>query len=220
MRKAAAVLIAVAGICYSSWVLEFLLPIHLDATDSFLSELDAVGQPYRDVFSTGDTITGSIIVVAGAAMLLLLPRRGWTTAGWIALIIFGASTIADANWPIGCIPTPQHPCPSEPSGLFPQLHHFHALTSSVAVNAIFVAMITFSIAAFRYRLFPVLRVIGLSLLILAAVTTAWMLIADNLSGDYQLGIAQRIQVGSMTLWLVALGVAVWLFSPRRVVDRP
>jgi hypothetical protein len=41
-----------------------------------------------------------------------------------------------------------------------------------------------------------------------------MMIADNLTGDYKLGIAQRIQVGGMSLWLVALAVTVWR-SPMR-----
>lgn len=41
------------------------------------------------------------------------------------------------------------------------------------------------------------------------MTTAWMLIADNLPGDYALGIAQRMQVGAMSLWLVVLGFAVY-----------
>ena len=37
-----------------------------------------------------------------------------------------------------------------------------------------------------------------------------MLVADNLPGDYALGIAQRIQVGSMSLWLITLAAAVIL----------
>ena len=51
---------------------------------------------------------------------------------------------------------------------------------------------------------------------IAAVVSAlgalltWMLIADNLPGNYALGIAQRIQVGSMSLWLIALAVQIWV----------
>lgn len=204
-----AVAIAVAGIAYSSWILEFFLDTGLDPTNSFLSELDALGRPYREVFSYADTLTGSLAVLASLAGLLLLPRRPLITTGWIAFLIFGASTIADARLPISCIPTPVHPCGTEPSGLFPQLHHAHALTSTIAVFGIFIAMIAFSWAAFRYRAWPVLRVVGLAFLVICAVTAAWMLIADNLPGDYALGVAQRIQVGTMSLWIVTLGVAVW-----------
>ncbi|SLA01987.1 Uncharacterised protein [Mycobacteroides abscessus subsp. abscessus] len=35
-----------------------------------------------------------------------------------------------------------------------------------------------------------------------------MLIADNLHGDYYLGLAQRIQVGGMSVWLILWGIAV------------
>ncbi|KAA0024572.1 DUF998 domain-containing protein [Antrihabitans cavernicola] len=208
-RAVLAVAIAVAGIAYSSWLLEFVLHTGLDPTNSFLSELDAVGQPYREVFSYADTLTGTLAVLASIVGIVFLPRRPLITTGWIALLIFGASTIADARLPITCIPTPVHPCGGTPSGLFPQLHHIHALTSTIAVFAIFTAMIAFSWAAYRYRAWPVLRVVGLAMLVICAVTTAWMLIADNLPGDYALGVAQRVQVGTMSLWIVTLGIAVW-----------
>jgi len=65
-----------------------------------------------------------------------------------------------------------------------------------------------------------LRTLGLALFIVTAVTTAWMLIADNLAGDYQLGTAQRIQVGGMSLWLIALAVAVWRSPIRRPTEAP
>jgi hypothetical protein len=210
VRTVLALAIAIAGIAYSSWLLEFLLDTGLNPTNSFLSELDARGQPYRELFSTADTLTGALLVAASLSALLLLRRRPLTNVGWGALLVFGGATIADAQLPIGCIPTLLQPCGSEPSGLFPQLHHVHALTSTIAVNAIFVAMIAFSWAAFRYGMLPVLRVFGLAVLVIASLTTAWMLIADNLPGDYALGIAQRVQVGAMSIWLVFLGVAVYM----------
>lgn len=200
--------LAIGGIAYSSWLLEFVLDTGLDPTNSFLSELAAVGQPHHEVFSTADTVSGSLLVASAVGALILAKRRRLTNIGWAALIVFGGATIADARLPIECVPTPVQSCGSEPSGLFPQLHHAHALTSTIAVNAIFVAMIAFSWAAFRYRMLPVLRVVGLVMLVIASLTTAWMLIADNLPGDYALGIAQRGQVGAMSLWLVVLGVAV------------
>jgi hypothetical protein len=217
LRAGLPIPLILGGIAYSSWVLEFFIETGLDPRNTFLSELDAVGQRYRDVFSVADSVTGTLMILAALAALNVLPRRPFTTTGWIALAIFGAATIADSQLPIGCIATPEHPCSSEPSGLFPQLHHIHALTSTIAVNAIFVAMIAFTVAAFRYRMFRVLRLVGLLLFVIASVTTAWMLIADNLDGDYSLGYAQRGQVGAMSLWIVTLGVAVLvgIRSPSR-----
>ncbi|CAM2980365.1 DUF998 domain-containing protein [Skermania piniformis] len=224
----------VAGICYSSWLLEFVLDLGLDPTDSFLSELDAVGRPYRWVFALADVITGVLVILVAATALILRkrspsplgPPSRLTTTGWVALMIFGGATVADATLPISCIPTPDHPCPSSPSGLFPQLHHVHALTSTVAVNAIFVAMIAFTVAAFRlrrgaaYRLGrgAALRTAGLTWLLIGSIATVWLLVADNLPGDYALGVAQRIQVGMMSLWLVTLGIAVARPSPTRAAD--
>ncbi len=202
LRWCVAAAVAVAGICYSSWVLEFVLPIGLNPVDSFLSELDADGKPYGWVFSTGDTVAGSLALAAAVGGLCAFRRRRLSTAAWIALGCFGASTIADAQWPI-------QPCPGGcDNGLFPQLHQVHALTSTLAVTSIFAAMVLFGLAAFRYRCRPVVRHAGLWIPLLGAAATVWMMIADNLSGDYALGIAQRIQVGSMSLWLVVLAVQI------------
>lgn len=203
VRPVIAAALVVAGLCYSSWVLEFVLPIDLNPLTSFLSELDAEGRPYRWVFDLGDTVTGSLVVLCAVAALFVLPRRGLSTIGWVALGCFGASTIADARAPLH---TCSAPCPPSDSGLFPQLHQIHALTSTLAVTSIFVAMIAFTAAAFRYRQWPILRRYGLMLMIVAGVATVWMLVADNLSGQFALGVAQRIQIAAMSLWLIVLAL--------------
>ncbi|MCM6778517.1 DUF998 domain-containing protein [Nocardia sp. CDC159] len=205
LRWIIAALIALAGLCYSSWVLEFVLPVGLNPVTSFLSELDAQGRPYRWVFATADTVTGALAVLAAIGGLVAFTRRPLSTVAWVALGCFGAATIADAQWPL----RPCADCQAD-DGLFPQLRQVHALTSTLAVTSIFVAMIGFSVAAFRYRRWPILRHSGLWILVLGSVVTTWMLVADNLPGDYALGIAQRIQVGSMSLWLVALAVQIWV----------
>ncbi|GGG18169.1 hypothetical protein GCM10007304_35230 [Rhodococcoides trifolii] len=207
MRTLLAVIVGLAGILYSAWVLEFVLDTGLDPMRSFLSELDAANRPFREVFSWGDRITGTLALIGAAIGLSILPRRRLTVVGWSAFGVFGASTIADALAPIECIPGIDPGCPSGPSGLFPQLHHIHALTSSVAVFAIFVTMVTFTLAARRYGSWPLLRTWGLAVFVVVTVTTAWMLIADNLPGDYSLGLAQRIQIAGMSVWMVMLGVA-------------
>ncbi|MFI6870854.1 DUF998 domain-containing protein [Nocardia sp. NPDC050406] len=204
LRWAVAVLIVLAGIGYSSWVLEFVLPIDIDPTTSFLSQLAEHGAPFRWVFTTGDTVSGALLVIAAVGGLTVFARRRYSTIGWIALGCFGAATIADAQAPL----KPEDPTSLSDKGLVPQLHQLHALTSSLAVFSIFIAMVAFTVAAFRYRRWPILRHTGLWILVIGSAVTAWMLIADNLSGDYGLGIAQRIQVGAMSLWLVTLGAQI------------
>ncbi|WP_128644905.1 DUF998 domain-containing protein [Rhodococcus sp. BS-15] len=216
-RVVAAICLILAGLLYSAWVAEFFLDTGLDPTTSFLSELDARDQPYREFFSTADVVTGSLMILAAILGFLATPRRRLVVTGWVASGIFGIATIADAKLPLECVAANDPSCPIDPSGLFPQLHHLHALTSTVAVFAIFTVMIAFTVAAFRYRLYPLLRTLGLAVLIVTTLATAWLLIADNLPGEYGLGIAQRIQVGGMSAYLVVLGCALRLgtcLSPR------
>ncbi|GGK69500.1 DUF998 domain-containing protein [Nocardia camponoti] len=195
-----------AGFCYSAWVLEFVLPVNTDPVNTFLSELDAEGKPYRDVFASADKLTGLLLIPAALCGLLVFPRRRFTTVGWVALMAFGAATIADAMLPLhDCDPAVENCSTSE---LFPQLHQPHAFTSSLAVTSIAVAAFAFSVAAFRYHRWRILREFGVVVLVVGLSATIWMLIADNLTGNYALGIAQRIQVGAMSAWLVTLGVAV------------
>ncbi|WP_245661567.1 DUF998 domain-containing protein [Nocardia salmonicida] len=202
-----ALAIAIAGLCYSSWLLEFVLPIDTDPVNNFLSELDAEGKPYREVFGTADKVVGLLLIPAALGGLLVFRRRRLTTIGWTALLCFGASTIADALLPLHDCDPGDSTCGGD-SGLFPQLHQPHALTSTLAVTSIAVAAFAFSAAAYRYHQWRILREFGLAVLILGSAATIWMMVADNLSGSYALGIAQRIQVGTMSLWLLALATAV------------
>ncbi|MFC9660724.1 DUF998 domain-containing protein [Nocardia sp. NPDC127606] len=204
-----ALAIAIAGLCYSSWLLEFALPIDTDPVNDFLSELDAEGKPYRAVFGTADKVVGLLLIPAALGGLLVFRRRRLTTIGWTALLCFGASTIADALLPLHDCAPGDSACGGD-SGLFPQLHQPHALTSTLAVTSIAVAAFAFSAAAYRYHRWRILREFGVAVLVLGSAATIWMMVADNLSGSYALGIAQRIQVGTMSLWLLALATAVLL----------
>ncbi|MFE1597120.1 DUF998 domain-containing protein [Nocardia sp. NPDC058705] len=200
-----ALAIAVAGLCYSSWLLEFVLPIDTDPVNSFLSELDAEGKPYREVFATADKVVGFLLIPAALGALFVFPRRRLTTIGWIALLCFGGSTIADTMFPLSDCDPATDDCGS---GLFPQLHQPHALTSTLAVTSIAVAAFAFSVAAYRYHRWRILREFGVAVLAIGSAATIWMMVADNLSGSYALGIAQRIQVSAMSVWLLALAAAV------------
>lgn len=198
------------GVAYSSWILEFALHTGLDPVTSFLSELDAENQKYRGVFGNADILSAVLMLVAATLGLLITVRHKLFVTGWISLAIFGIATIADASFPLEC--SGANCEASAPGGLLPQLHHIHALTSSIAVFAIFIAMISFTVGAFRYRDYPSLRTFGLSLVILTSLATVWMLTTNGIElaggGNLGLGIAQRIQVLGMSLWLCMLGFAV------------
>ncbi|MDL9938129.1 DUF998 domain-containing protein [Gordonia sp. ABSL1-1] len=206
----AGVLIAIAGICYSSWVLEFCWPSPFDPMRTFLSELDSEHRPHRLVYVAGDVTTGVCSLLAGILLLVPRPavRRAIPITAIAALAAFGAATIADALLPIECIAGLDPGCRTEPSGLLPQLHHVHALTSTLAVFAIFTVMVAGSVAALRRDAWPLLRIAGTAILVIVALATVWMLVADNLTGNYRLGLAQRIQVGGMSVWLMLWGAAL------------
>ena len=189
--------LALGGIVYSSWILEFFLDTGLDPVTSFLSELDAENQKYRDVFGNADVLSAILMLISGALGLLITPRRRLYVTGWIALAVFGIATIADASFPLECS---GEGCPSSaPDGLLPQL-------------AIFTAMIAFTVGAFRYREHPSLRTTGLTILILTSLATVWMLTTNSIEvsggGNLGLGIAQRAQVLGMSLWLCTLAFAM------------
>ncbi|WP_028476085.1 DUF998 domain-containing protein [Nocardia sp. CNY236] len=187
--------LAIAGVCYSSWVLEFVLPIHGDPAHSFLSELAMEGKPYREVFTTADAIAGVLLISASVTAIMLFPRHRLTTVGWLALGCFGASTIADV-----LLPLRDHAS----SAPFSQLHQPHAMASTLAVTSIAVAALSFGVAAFRYRRWRILREFGFVSVVIGSIATIWMLFGDN----YSPGIAQRIQIGAISSWLLALAVTM------------
>nr|WP_039867664.1 DUF998 domain-containing protein [Gordonia sp. YC-JH1] len=203
-------MLVLAGVCYSSWVLDLFLHSGLDPMRSFLSELDSGHMPHRDVYVTGDVLTGvfSLLAAFGLRWPPSLVRNRFSITAAVAIGAFGASTIADALMPIECLAGRDPGCPSESRGLLPQLQHVHALTSSLAVFAIFVAMVAASLAAWRRGDWAWLRYGGGLVFAVVVLATVWMLAADRLGGDYRLGLAQRIQVGGMSLWLAFWGVAI------------
>ncbi|MVU78088.1 DUF998 domain-containing protein [Nocardia sp. ET3-3] len=211
----AACALALGGIGYSSWVLEGVLNTGVDPVNSFLSELYAEGKPHRDLFATTEQITGLLVVVAAVCGLAGRPRRSRTTIGWVALLCFGAATIADALVPLGGCRGARSCTASR--GLFPQLYQPHALTSTLAVTSIALAVLVFTASAWRNRRWPLVRTAGLVVLSAGVAATLWMLVGDNLPGHHALGIAQRAQVGSISLWLLLFAAA--LARENRTVTR-
>ena len=215
-------LLLLAGVCYSSWVLDYFLHSGLDPMRSFLSELASGHMPHRNVYVAGDVLTGTFALLAATGLLMppMLVRNRFSITAAVAIAVFGASTIADALIPIECLAGRDPGCPSESRGLLPQLHHIHALTSSLAVFGIFFAMGAASLAAWRRRDWPWLRFGGGLVFVIVVLATIWMLGADRLDGDYRLGLAQRIQVGGMSVWLAFWGVAVMRWRPATASPEP
>ncbi len=205
-RLVATVALAVAGLAYSSWVFDFIVPTGRDRFRSFLSALEEPDVPFYWVYKYGDIVTGVGALLAAAALISLRPAGTGARISVAAVGVFGAATIADALSPMGAVPI------------------VHAATSAVAVFSLFVTMGAATWSAFREGNWPIMKTVGTVVFALVTASTGWMLGSDRLQGDYLLGLAQRIQVGSMSVWLIvwatSFSVGTWSSRPREPRPSP
>ncbi|MFJ8935688.1 DUF998 domain-containing protein [Streptomyces sp. NPDC102365] len=192
----AAALLALAALTYSAWTLEALLPTSLPPATTYVSELAATDQPYSTLFRTTDLLAGVLVC---AAAVTLSARRTPPTAR-AALLLFGAATAVDSRLPLSCTPTTDQVCAArESASLVPWTHSAHTVSSTVALCGILVAMATLA------RRAP-------ALLALELAATVWTLAAiaalEAGHDGWGAGIAQRLQVGVIAIWLGALAVSL------------
>lgn len=202
-RYTLAVLLVAGAVLYSSWVLAFVLNPG-NPFEGFASQLAATDQEHGFLYRTGDLLTGIVLTVAGLLGLTVRPHRFFTTVGWLALVVFAIGTIADSRLPLHCSK------PACEATQVPLTHQWHALTSTVSVTAAVVSALAFIIAIFVYRAPTAMRVAGVSVVALFLIGTLWMLVGvDDPSGSHAwLGFAQRVELLSMSGWLVLAAATV------------
>ncbi|MFD0691829.1 DUF998 domain-containing protein [Actinomadura fibrosa] len=210
------VLAAVAAVSYATFFLEHLLSPDLDVVNGYVSELSAVDQPFHNVYSGGDLITGVLSIIVAAGTLRRLRRRPLATAGWTFLGLFGVCAIGDATFPLDCAPSLETWCAlRERSEQVSFSHEFHSVTSSAVIVCGVVALFTLSMAARRYGWWPALARWGWPLALAESVFALGTLLAMYL-GRW-LGIIQRIQIGILCLGLLTIAWA--LYADRRNAGR-
>ncbi|MEU5882725.1 DUF998 domain-containing protein [Spirillospora sp. NPDC047279] len=212
----AVALAAIAGITYSTFLLEHFLSPDLDVINGYVSELSAVDQPFHQIYSAGDFVTGVLSIVVAVTCLLTLRRRPWSALGWSFLGLFGVCAIGDAVFPLDCAPSLETWCAlRERSENVSFSHQFHAVTSSMVIVFGVSALLTLSIAARRYGWWPVLARWGWRL---AVAETAFALstVLAMLLGQW-LGIIQRVQISVLVLGLFTIAWA--LHDDRRRARR-
>jgi hypothetical protein len=213
------VLCVVAAISYSSWVLETFLSPGIDFLDGYVSELSANDQPYHNVFSGGDFITGVLAIIVAGTALLRLRRRPLTVIGWICLLLFGIGAIGDAVFSMDCAPSMDTGCAlRERAGQVSFSHQFHAVTSSLVIFAGIVAILALSLAARRYGWWPALARWGWVLAIAEACFAVATLILMLLG--VWLGLAQRIEITILCLALFVIAWALLAERGRDTAERP
>ncbi|MFH8465893.1 DUF998 domain-containing protein [Streptomyces sp. NPDC017991] len=207
---ATATLLALAALAYSAWTMEAVLPTSLPPAHTYVSELAATNQPYTTLFRTADLLAGTLVCAAAAT---LSARRTPPTAR-AALLLFGAATAVDSRLPLSCTPTTDPECAArETAALVPWTHSAHTVSSTVALCGILVAMVTLTRAA------PAAP----ALVVLELAATAWTLAAiaalETGHDGWGVGIAQRLQVGVIAIWLGALAVSL-LHAPEPTAPEP
>jgi pimeloyl-ACP methyl ester carboxylesterase len=238
--SAAGVALILAGAAYAAWILSGVLNPGVDAQDGYVSDLSAADQPHNGFFAGADIVAGLLVLVAVGLILagrvarvaspdtahvvsgtgrglsrLGRSRRvlaGARLVGWLGLGLFGAPTVADASTPMDCPPYRDTTCALlERANHLSVTHQAHAVTSSLAVSGAIISMVALTIAV------PPLRVTGV---VLTAVEIAFGLgsLAAMFGGRW-LGILQRGQVATVSVWLVVLGILVLRARPTARADR-
>ncbi|MFH8987206.1 DUF998 domain-containing protein [Streptomyces sp. NPDC017940] len=237
-RAAVAVLLTLGALSYTTWTLEAFLPTGLSPLRTYVSELAAEDQPYGTFFRTLDLAAG-ILVCAGAVggLVWLRPRaavRGrvlLAVGGWAAVAVFGAATAADSRLPLSCAPTADAACAArERAGAVPFTHAAHAVSSSVAVAGALVGMVLLTVVVHRSGDLAGVRFRGLlrTLIGVELIATGWTLAAvaafdsgygtsghgpsghgPSVLDTWGLGVAQRIQLLTIAVWLVVMAWLVW-----------
>ncbi|MEW1695988.1 MULTISPECIES: DUF998 domain-containing protein [unclassified Streptomyces] len=91
VTRAAAVLLALGALAYTTWVVEVVVRTGLDPIRTYVSELAAQDQPLGGLFRATDLAAGTLVLAGALAGLLTTTRRYGTGAG--------AGTTADGSPP-------------------------------------------------------------------------------------------------------------------------
>lgn len=204
MRRARLVLIA-GAVFYSAWLIAPLLGSQLSPLTSYVSEVGAAGQPRAVLFRATDLLAGTCFVV-GAALLWRAARPASRLAliALTGLVVLGASTMGDALMPLSCTPTADAACAArEAAGLVPLTHVGHVVTSGLAGFGGVIAVLAWG-ALRRASGFDGAR-LALGVGVAFLVATTWTLAAMTVP-DLYLGLAQRLQILTLTLWLTLLAL--------------
>ncbi|WP_345283196.1 DUF998 domain-containing protein [Streptomyces gulbargensis] len=199
-RAAAGVALAVAGVLYNSWVLEVFLPTGLDPRHAYVSELYAMGQPFRRVFGTAEVICAVLLGWAAWRSRSLAATSRAEVGGWWALVGFAVWSLADVAVPMECAPSVAEGCRA--------VHPLHTVTSALVHFCLFASMALLVTAARKGRqgLGPVGRwgpwLSGGALV--SALGTVGALL--GLAGWH--GVAQRVHLLLVGLWFLLLAGAV------------
>ncbi|MEW9548828.1 alpha/beta fold hydrolase [Nonomuraea sp. NPDC050783] len=194
LAAAAFIMAAVLG---SAWITgQFTTPA-VDRANGYVSELAARDQPWAYLFRVSDALAG-LACVLGVA---LTPRVAGEGPGWAALAAYGLLLAAGAAFPLDCAFLSDPVCGGR--GLTAG-RLAHLVAGALCTAAVLAAM---ALLAARWRSRAAWLLAGL-----AAAATA--LIGAALAAGRGAGLADRVQLTLVAVWLVYVALRLL------VADRP
>ncbi|TCO58725.1 DUF998 domain-containing protein [Actinocrispum wychmicini] len=198
-RWGASVLLVVAAVTYSAWLVELFLPDRLSLLEAYVSEYSAVGQPYRMLFRTTDMIAAICLLSAAFLIARRVPRSWLVVTG---LAVLGLSTLADANFTLDCASSVSAACREvKAEGAVSLTDHLHIVTSVLSDLGMAIA----ALGAVRLARRGTLPWLGFALIGVTGLAIAFL---DPLGPGHFAGAILRVQ-----LIVVGVGLVVgarWL----------
>ncbi|GAA1392192.1 DUF998 domain-containing protein [Luteococcus peritonei] len=224
-RRPTGALLVTAGLVYSTWLVELLLPTGLDPLSSYVSELGAEGQPHAWLFRSGDTVSGGLLMTAALVGSILLREPSTPSAGQVSwrrrltvperthrlllacLGLFGLSTFVDSIFPMSCTPTHDAACAArDAAGHVPWTHLVHQ-GSSVAAGLCFLAAAL--VLLWRHRRCAQAWLLHLLAALWGVMTLGTVVVTLPGVDAGLMGLLQRTSLLACSAWLVTLGVGWW-----------
>ena len=195
-----------AGLFDCAFLLAGLRHSALDPLTSLISELEARDQPGSGWFRWASLLSGLAAVVFAAGLRQRLPAGRLALAGCWAIAVFGLGGMADALMPMDCAPSVNKACRLlEAGGDLSWMHQGHTYSSVIGTVGLLVSMGLLGWHLRGRRGWRVASAVGL---VGCALLSGWSLIVSVMTIEYlpYLGLAQRIQVAAIGLWMVVLAV--------------
>ncbi|MGN9779994.1 alpha/beta fold hydrolase [Nonomuraea sp. ZG12] len=192
-----------SAVLYCAWITgQFTTPA-VDRAHGYVGELAARDQPWTRLFRASDVLSG-LACLAGVAMVPRIERE-WP--GWLALAAFGLLTVAGGAFPLDCAALSAPACSLGPVSLS---HHVHIVTGVLATAAVLTAMV---LLGGRWRTRVAWLVTGLTGLL--TVLSVAAVAAGQLAG-----LAQRLQVTLIAVWLVYVALRLLVRDAPTLVPGP
>jgi hypothetical protein len=211
-RFLAVTFMVVAGLAYSGWALQVVLPAgELSPIHSHTSELTADGQPYQQLFRTTDLVASVAFLVMVPLLLRLVPAQTWPRLSVAAIGVFGVNLMIRAAFTLDCAPSASPACRERLlTGDFSGDQLVHLVTSAVTV----VLYLTSSAFAGQWWTRGAWRNTARTGLGIVLATTAGMTVLELTADGRFVGILERLQHFTMAGLLVA--GAFYLLSVARL----